>query len=941
MAVRSSIKIVGAKQHNLKSINVSIPRGAFTVITGPSGSGKSSLAFDTIYAEGQRRYVESLSAYARQFLEQMPKPDVDRMEGLPPTIAIEQRLGLPGPRSSVGTTTEIHDYLRVLFARMGEPRCWRCDRPIVKQSIASMVDAILTEPEGRRVIILAPLVRGQRGAHKAILARIIKEGFVRARIDGTVIPLEELQDLSGKARHTIEVIVDRLVVKPGIETRLADSLETAAQLSGGQVLVTTNMDDGSWAETMFSATLTCPAHADVRMNDLTPQLFSFNSPHGACEKCTGLGTTLELDPGLIVPDPDMSLSKGAIAAWRRQGKRLNSLYAELLQDFCQQFKVLPDVPFRNIPEARKRILMEGTTEGDVNEFGATFEGVIPNLRRRWETTESNAAKKRLHAFLSETPCGSCAGRRLNHKALSVKINGLSLADVTAMNVTQAAAFFQSLKLQGEQHVLGKPLVDEIVSRLRFLRDVGVAYLTLDRASATLSGGEWQRIRLATQLGSSLAGVCYVLDEPTIGLHPRDSGKLIAILKRLADMENTVIVVEHDEEVIRAADYIIDLGPGAGTRGGEIVAEGTLDEILTSKRSATARFLTGRSKMATPEARRPVDLSNTLEISDVCAHNLKHVDVRFPLGLFVCVTGVSGSGKSTLVNHVLLRALQRLLKRTGPQPGAFGKLVGGQLVEDIVEIDQAPIGRTPRSNPATYVGVFELIRQLYAQTREAKIRGYGAPRFSFNVKGGRCESCEGQGTKRIAMHFLPDVFVTCGECGGARYNRETLDVRFRGITIADVLNLQIDEALTFFDSFAKIRRRLQSLKDVGLGYMSLGQPSNTLSGGEAQRVKLASELHRTIQGHTLYVLDEPTTGLHFADVRNLVALLQRLVDRSHTVVVIEHNLDVIQAADWIIDLGPEGGEDGGRIVVEGTPETIASCEQSYTGQYLRARLGSYT
>ena len=937
MAGGSCIRVVGARQHNLKSIDVELPRQALTVITGLSGSGKSSLAFDTIYAEGQRRYVESLSAYARQYLEQMQKPDVDRIEGLPPTIAIEQRAAAATPRSTVATTTEIHDYLRVLFARAGEPRCWKCGRLIARQSTAQVVDAVLSGPEGQRIMVLSPLVRGQRGAHKAVLSRIMKEGFVRARIDGEVMLLEEVEPLTPNRQHTIDVVVDRLIIKPGIAQRLADSVEIATRLSHGPVTITAEVTPGKWSDEAYSAALACPTHLDVRIDHLSPQLFSFNSPHGACELCNGLGTTLEFDRELIVPDPNLSLRDGAVAAWRHQGKGLSGFYARRLKEFCERFKVLPDIPFRSIPERMVKILLEGTTDPDERQFGASFEGVIPNLERRWKTTESESAKHRLHAFLSEAPCQNCHGSRLRVEARSVKIADLSIAEVTAMTITEARCFLTNLTFSGEAAAVADPLLREIRERLRFLNDVGVDYLSLDRTSSSLSGGEWQRIRLATQIGSGLAGVCYVLDEPTIGLHARDTRRLVDILKRLAEMDNTVIVVEHDEEVIAGAAHVIDIGPGAGAHGGQVVVQGTLEKVLASEESITARFLAGRSQIPLPISRREPDWSISVEVRGVTANNLGNINVRFPLSCFVCVTGVSGSGKSTLVTQVLLRALKRQIQRSGPRPGPHERIIGSHLVDKVIEIDQSPIGRTPRSNPATYVGVFDLIRQLYAKTRHAKIRGYNPARFSFNVKGGRCEACEGQGTKRIAMHFLPDVFVTCRECGGARYSRETLEVRYRGHTISDVLDMRIEEATEFFENFANIRRRLQALRDVGLGYMTLGQSSNTLSGGEAQRVKLAAELHRSAEGHTMYILDEPTTGLHFADVRNLLTLLNRLVDRGHTVVVIEHNLDVIKIADWIIDLGPEGGDRGGCIVAEGTPEQVADCPESYTGRFLEHRL----
>jgi excinuclease ABC subunit A len=937
MARQSYIRVVGARQHNLKNINVTLPRSSLIVVTGLSGSGKSSLAFDTIYAEGQRKYVESLSAYARQFLEQMQKPDVDRIEGLSPTIAIEQRITTASPRSTVATTTEIYDYLRVLFARAGEARCWKCDRPIARQSTSQVVDAVLSGTEGQRIMILAPIVHAQRGRHKTVLESVARRGFVRVRVDGEVCLLEDLEPLSPNRKHTIEVVVDRLTIKPEIAQRLADSVEIATSLSAGRVIIAAAVGRAKWSDERYSAALACPVHADVRVDELAPQLFSFNAPQGACELCHGLGTTLEFDMDLVVPDRNLSLRDGAVTAWRHHGRRLSAVYRKMLDEFCRHFDVLQDIPFRNIPQDRLDILLEGTTNADAEKYGAKFEGVIPNLKRLWRTTDSESVKQRLHALLGEAPCERCKGARLNEQALCVRIDGKSISDVTAMTIGAAIEWFDGLTFTGEAAVVADPLLREINHRLRFMCDVGIDYLELDRSSASLSGGEWQRIRLATQIGSGLAGVCYVLDEPTIGLHARDSHRLAVILNKLAEMDNTVIVVEHDEEIIAAASHMVDVGPGAGTRGGHLVAEGSLEEVLACDKSITAKYLTGKLSINLPDERRPADWRNAVELRGVTANNLKHLDVRFPLGCFICVTGVSGSGKSTLVTHVLLRALRRRIERSGPRPGPYERIVGSALIDKVIEVDQAPIGRTPRSIPATYVGVFDLIRQLYARTREAKIRGYTPARFSFNVKGGRCEHCEGQGTKRIAMHFLPDVFVQCGECAGSRYSRETLEVRYRGKTIADILDLTVEEAVTFFQNFPRIRQRLQALKDVGLGYMTLGQSSSTLSGGEAQRVKLAAELQRSTNGHTMYILDEPTTGLHFADVRNLLTVLNRLVDRGHTVVVIEHNLEVIKMADWIIDLGPEGGEQGGTVVVEGPPEEVAAHATSHTGRFLKGRL----
>jgi excinuclease ABC subunit A len=933
------IRVVGAREHNLQNITVDIPRGVLTVITGLSGSGKSSLAFDTIYAEGQRRYVESLSAYARQFLEQMQKPDVDRIEGLSPTIAIDQRVAAASPRSTVATTTEMYDFLRVLFARVGESRCPICHRPIVRQTTTQVVDAVMAGPEGQRILVLAPLVQNQRGGHKSALEEMIKQGFVRARIDGAVEMIEDIGPLAPHRKHSIDVVVDRLIIKPGITQRLADSIETATNLSGGRVVVAAEVKPGSYEDEGYSALLACPVHTGIRLTELSPRIFSFNSPYGACAQCSGLGTTLEFDPELIVPEPNLSLAAGAIAAWKNQGKRLNAHYAQRIKFFCETFNVLPDIPYRNIPEDRKRILENGTGDEDVKEYGAAFEGVIADLKKRWRTTESEAAKQRLHSFQSESPCEACAGARLRPEALWVKINDRSISEVTAMTVSEAFGFFDALRFAGEAEVIAAPLVRQIRERLKFMCEVGVDYLTLNRGSATLSGGEAQRIRLATQIGSGLAGVCYVLDEPTVGLHPRDSHRLADILTRLAEMENTVIVVEHDDQIISRADHIIDIGPGAGMRGGRIVAQGSLREVLECPDSITAKYLTGKRAVDLPEQRRQPNPDYYVEILGAVANNLKKIDVRFPLGCFICVTGVSGSGKSTLVTDILLRVLKRRINRSGPKPGAFYRIVNSSIIDKVIEIDQSPIGRTPRSTPATYVGVFDLIRQLYAKTREAKIRGYAPARFSFNVKGGRCEQCQGQGTKRIEMHFLPDVYVRCDACGGARYNRETLEVRYRGRNIADVLDMRVEEAATFFENFANICQRLKALKDVGLGYLSLGQSSGTLSGGEAQRVKLASELGKSAEGHTMYILDEPTTGLHFADVHALLNVLNRLADRGHTVVVIEHNLDVIKVADWIIDLGPEGGEGGGYIVAEGSPEQVADNPTSHTGRFLTDRLAA--
>jgi len=931
------IRVEGARQHNLQDISVFIPRDRLVVLTGLSGSGKSSLAFDTIHAEGQRMYMETLSAYARQFLEQMAKPDIDHIEGLPPTIAIEQRSGTTSPRSTVATTTEIYDYLRLLFARVGEPHCWICGRRIDKQAPSQIVDTVLAWPAGRRIMVLAPVVRGQKGEHAEVLRHVEKEGFVRVRIDGELHDIREIPRLDKKRKHDIDVVVDRLAVKPDVAARLAESVGLALRLGNETVFIAAEKDRNQWEDVVFSTRYACPLHPQANLSELSPRLFSFNSPHGACPTCGGLGNVQEFDPDLVVPDPTLSLANGAIEAWRHGGKRLNAIYSQLLSEFSLRFNVSPDVPFQNLPEEIRNVLMFGTTPETEQKYGAKFEGVLPNLQRRWNETESESVKQRLHAYLSERPCESCGGSRLRPETLAVRIDGTNIHDLVSMTIEQAHAFLAGLKFTGERHEIAEPIVREITQRLRFMIDVGVGYLSLSRPSVTLSGGEAQRIRLATQVGSALVGICYVLDEPTIGLHQRDSEKLIRTLRRLRDAGNTVLVVEHDEDTIHAADHVIDMGPGAGSHGGRIIAQGTVEEVTNHPNSITGKYLRGELGVALPDKRRKIYPSNAIQILGAAENNLKHIDVRFPLGGLICVTGVSGSGKSTLVNEVFLKALRRRLYRSKERPGKHDRIIGASRVDKVVQIDQSPIGRSPRSNPVTYTGAFDLIRQLFAKTREAKIRGYSPSTFSFNVKGGRCEACQGQGTKRIEMHFLPDVYVECDVCKGTRYDRETLEVRYRGKSIADVLDMRVEEAIPFFSSFDNIHQILLALDNVGLGYMTLGQSSTTLSGGEAQRIKLAAELAKTPTGHTLYVLDEPTTGLHFADVDNLLRVLGRLVDKGHTVLVIEHNLEVIKMADWIIDLGPEGGDAGGRIVAEGPPEQIAANPASYTGQFLRSRL----
>ncbi len=927
------IVICGAKEHNLKSINVEIPRDKLVVITGLSGSGKSSLAFDTIYAEGKRKYVESLSAYARQFLEQMQKPDVESIEGLPPTIAIEQRGSGHNPRSTVATTTEIYDYLRLLFARVGNPHCYICGKPIKTQHPGQITDALMSEGEGKKIQICAPLVRGQKGEHTEILQRIQREGFVRVRIDGKIYELKDVPNLSRNHQHSIEVVVDRVVIKPPVRSRLADSVEIALKLGDGLVLVLKEDKGGRWRETHYSEKYACLDHPEVSMPELSPRCFSFNSPYGACRSCDGLGTILEFDEELIVPDTTLSLTEGAIIAWRRGGKRMNIFYNRLIRRFCREFDVSPDVPFESIPASKRKILLHGNSaDGWLN-----FEGIIPNLIRRFNKTDSEFVKARLHSYMSLKPCRECCGARLRPESLAVLINGHNINEITRMSIGQAQQFFNCLKLTGQNRQIAGPIMKELHNRLEFMVNVGLDYLTLDRTSGTLSGGEAQRIRLATQVGSKLVGVCYVLDEPSIGLHHRDNEKLIHTLKHLVDLGNTVLVVEHDEDTMYAADHLIDIGPAAGAHGGEIVAEGTIDRIIAQPRSLTGRYLCGNLQIKPPAKRRKVNIKYCVALKGVRQNNLKNIDVSFPLRNFVCVTGVSGSGKSSLVSQVLLPALRREIYGSREKPGPHKRLVGAMRIDKVIQIDQSPIGRTPRSNAATYTGVFDLIRHLLSKTREAKIRGYGPGRFSFNVKGGRCEACQGQGTRKIEMHFLPDVYVVCDQCNGLRYNRETLDVKYRGMNVADVLDMHIQDAMGFFENFPKVKQLLQALHDVGLGYMTLGQPSTTLSGGEAQRVKLASELGKAGTGHTLYVLDEPTTGLHFADIHNLLNVLNRLVDMGNTVIVIEHNLDVIKMADYIIDLGPEGGDAGGTIIAQGSPEQIATIEQSYTGQFLAKKL----
>ncbi len=936
------ISITAAAEHNLKSINLDIPRDKLVAITGISGSGKSSLAFDTIYAEGRRKYVESLSSYARQFLEQMQKPAVGEITGLPPTIAIEQRSAAANPRSTVATTTEIYDYFRLLFARVGTPHCWVCGREITSQHSSQIVDWILQSPVGSKVQICSPLVRGKKGEHREIFSSIQREGFVRVRVDGSIYDIRNVPALNKKKKHSIAAVVDRLVINESVRVRLADSVETALRLADGVVIVlsqqpTEGANDGKWDESIYSEKFACPDHPEASLEEMSPRLFSFNSPYGACKTCDGLGTMLEFDPDLIVPDKTKSLENGAIDAWRKGGKRMNIFYNRLVKRFSRDFGVSKSVPFKELPEQIRRVLMYGTASEDEDEYGVWFEGVIPNLTRRWQATDSEYVKARLHGYFGELPCKACNGARLRPEAMAVTVGGKNIQQLSEMSIEKAQRFFDKLKLDGEKTIIAAQVLKEIKLRLGFMVDVGLGYLTLDRRSGTLAGGEAQRIRLATQVGSGLVGVCYVLDEPTIGLHKRDNDRLLGILRRLTKIGNTVIVVEHDEDVIKSAEHIIDIGPAAGAHGGQVVVEGTLADVIRCRKSLTGDYLAGRKKIALPRRRRKFNLRRCIEVKGAAEHNLKSIDVKFPLGVFICVTGVSGSGKSTLVSQILLAALRRRLYSSRARPGKHKNILGTAQIDKVIEIDQSPIGKTPRSNPATYTGALDEIRKLFAKTREAKIRGYKAGRFSFNTKGGRCEYCKGQGTKKIEMHFLPDVYVTCERCRGRRYNPETLEITYKGKTIADVLDMRIAESLDFFANFPTVIRQLRMLNDVGLGYVQLGQPSTTLSGGEAQRVKLAAELGKAATGHTLYLLDEPTTGLHFADIHNLLNVLQRLCDMGNTVVVIEHNLDVIKMADYIIDLGPEGGEAGGRVVAAGPPDEIIKNPASYTGRYLLKKL----
>lgn len=934
--VAKNIFIKGAREHNLKNIDIEIPRDELIVFTGLSGSGKSSLAFDTIYAEGQRRYVESLSSYARQFLGQMEKPDVDYIEGLSPAISIDQKTTSKNPRSTVGTVTEIYDYLRLLYARIGVPHCPICGREIKQQTVDQIVDQVLRMEEGTKIQVLAPVVRARKGEHVKEFEAARKGGFVRVRVDGILYDLSETIKLKKNNKHTIEIVVDRLVIKPGIHSRLADSIETAASLAGGIVVISTPEKDYT-----FSQNYACPEHG-ASIEELTPRMFSFNNPYGACPKCTGLGVFMKIDPDLVLPNKALSINQGGIkgSGWAMEGSTIATMY---MQALAKHYHFSLDTPIEELPPEVIDILLYGTKGEKIklerrNEYGSgtymtEFEGIINNLERRFRETQSSWIKEEIETYMSAIPCDACHGKRLSPMSLAVTVGGINIADLCEKSVAQALDFVNHLELSARDTMIAAAILKEIKSRLGFLQSVGLEYLTLSRSSGTLSGGESQRIRLATQIGSSLTGVLYILDEPSIGLHQRDNDKLLGTLKHLRDLGNTVIVVEHDEDTMRAADHIVDIGPGAGIHGGEVVFNGKPSEIVDCAQSITGQYLSGQKKVEVLEKRRKGN-GKKLRIIGAAQNNLKNVSVDIPLGKFVCVTGVSGSGKSSLINEILYKYLASNLNGAKCRPGAFKQIKGIEALDKVIEINQAPIGRTPRSNPATYTGVFTDIRELYASTQDAKLRGFTSGRFSFNVKGGRCEACQGDGIIKIEMHFLPDVYVPCDVCKGKRYNRETLEIKYKGKSIYDVLEMTVEEGLEFFSSLPRIARKLQTLQDVGLGYVKIGQPATTLSGGEAQRVKLATELSKRSTGRTIYILDEPTTGLHIADVHKLIDVLQKLVDAGNTVVVIEHNLDLIKTADHIIDLGPEGGDNGGTIVATGTPEEVANMEGSYTGQYLK-------
>ncbi len=933
------IVIHGARAHNLKNIDVTIPKNKLVVITGLSGSGKSSLAFDTLYAEGQRRYVESLSAYARQFLGQMDKPDVDSIDGLSPAISIDQKTTSHNPRSTVGTVTEINDFLRLLWARAGTPICPNDNIPITSQSPDQMVDRILKLPERTRLQILSPIIRDKKGTQKKVFDKIKREGFVRVQVDGETYDLDEVPKLDKNKKHTVNVVIDRIIVKDGIRSRLFDSFEAALRLSDGYAIADVIGGD----PIPFSEKYACPI-CGFTVGELESRLFSFNAPTGACPECEGLGSKLEVDVDLVVPDRSKTLREGAMVPWNPISSQY---YPQLLEQFCQAVGIDMDTPFDKLPKKQQQMVLYGNGDqtfhfhyendfGGVRDVDVPFEGVINNIKRRYKETNSDFTREKMRKYMTELPCPVCHGYRLNQRALAVKIDGQNIGEVSDLPISKSIDYFKNIKLSDQNEKIAKPILKEILDRLTFMQNVGVDYLTLSRSARTLSGGEAQRIRLATQIGSNLSGVMYVLDEPSIGLHQRDNDRLISSLKAMRDLGNTLIVVEHDEDTMRAADYIIDIGPGAGENGGRVMAAGTPKQIMRSRKSLTGQYLSGKKMIEVPMERRKGNGKHII-LKGAAANNLKNIDVDFPLGKFVCVTGVSGSGKSTLVNLILKRILAQKLNNNSAKPGKYKSISGVNNIEKVINIDQSPIGRTPRSNPATYTGVFDDIRELFAQTNQAKVRGYTKGRFSFNVKGGRCEACHGDGIIKIEMNFLPDVYVPCEVCHGTRYNSETLEVEYKGKNIAEVLNMTVSEALDFFSAIPKIRRKLQTIEDVGLGYVHLGQPATTLSGGEAQRMKLAAELHRQSHGKSFYILDEPTTGLHMDDIKRLLGVLQRLVDAGNTVLVIEHELDVVKSADWLIDLGPEGGEGGGQVVATGTPEEVAQVKGSYTGKYLKQML----
>lgn len=939
--MKDKIIVKGAKVHNLKNVSLEIPRDKLIVFTGLSGSGKSSLAFDTIYAEGQRRYVESLSSYARQFLGQMDKPDVESIEGLSPAISIDQKTTSRNPRSTVGTVTEIYDYLRLLYARVGVPHCPKCGKEITQQSVDQIVDQIMELPERSKIMILAPIIRGRKGTHEKVLENIKKQGFVRARIDGEIYDLTEDEiKLEKNIKHNIEAVVDRIIVKDGIEGRLTDSIETSLKMAEGLVLVNIIGEE----DRLYSEHFAC-ADCGISIDELAPRMFSFNSPFGKCERCDGLGTLMEIDEDLVVPNKDLSIRGGAISTWGDSRMKEESWTYCVLKALMEKYNFDLDTPYKDLPKKVQEVLMYGepeklkvtyTKENVTAVYNHSFEGEINNLRRRYMETNSDTMKAEIEKYMSDNPCPKCKGARLKPEALAVTVGGKNIFEFTSMAIREELDFINSINFSEKDKIISSQIIKEIQSRLSFLINVGLDYLDLARKAGTLSGGEAQRIRLATQIGSQLMGVLYILDEPSIGLHQRDNDRLISTLKQLRDVGNTLIVVEHDEDTMREADYIVDIGPGAGEHGGEIVASGTLDEIMSNENSLTGKYLTGVKKVELPEERRKGN-GNFITVKGAKENNLKNVTAKFPLGTLTMVTGVSGSGKSTLVNEILYKGLNKIVNKAKDLPGKFKEITGYKNIDKIIDIDQSPIGRTPRSNPATYTGTFDIIRELFSQTQEAKMRGYKPGRFSFNVKGGRCEACSGDGIIKIEMQFLSDVYVPCEVCKGKRYNRETLEVKYKGKNIADVLNMTVEEALEFFENIPRIKNKLQTLMDVGLGYIRLGQPSTQLSGGEAQRIKLAYELSKRSTGKTLYILDEPTTGLHIHDVNRLVKILQRLVDGGNTVIVIEHNLDMIKCADYIVDLGPEGGDKGGTIVATGTPEKIAEAKESYTGKYLKKYL----